>query len=224
MRLDSEATEAVLLERLRRHGLKVRRVVLTGNRRVMASLADGGKTLRIQRIFVGAPEPVLSALVKSFSRRPIAERQHARATVREYLASRPATALPPRPRTRRIRPADRDHLERVRAEFARVNADLFDGLLPDVPIFLSVRMTRRNGHFCYAPLEIVISRRLCTDAEPGEAERTLRHEMIHLWQHVEGRKPGHGLDFREQARRLDVHPRAKREVAWESFASAPSPL
>jgi predicted SprT family Zn-dependent metalloprotease len=75
-------------------------------------------------------------------------------------------------------------------------------------------MKRRNGHFSVHPLEIVISRRLLTHAADGEAERTLRHEMIHLWQHESGRRPGHGADFRRWAERLGVRPRATRTVEW----------
>lgn len=209
----------LLLERLQSHGAKISRVVLTDNRRVMASLTDGGKTLRLQRAFLDAPDPVIKALAHLFSRRPLVRRASARAVVREYLATLPVPDRAPQTRGRRTRSSDRPYLQSLRAEFERVNAEFFDGTLPDVPIYLSGRMKRRNGHFCSEPLEIVISRRLCMDAEVGEAERTLRHEMIHLWQHEQGRKPGHGRDFRELARQLDIHPRAKREVAWESFAS-----
>lgn len=123
-------------------------------------------------------------------------------------------AITPRASRRRIAPADRGHIERLRAEFRRANQAFFGGSLPEVPIFLSGRMRRRNGHFCVSPLEIVVSRRLCEGAAPGEAEATLRHEMIHLWQHVNGRKLGHGPDFRSWALRLDVHPRATRRVVW----------
>jgi hypothetical protein len=38
--------------------------------------------------------------------------------------------------------------------------------------------------------------------------------MIHLWQYVEGHKPGHGRDFRRWAVRLGVHPRATRAVDY----------
>jgi predicted SprT family Zn-dependent metalloprotease len=115
---------------------------------------------------------------------------------------------------RRRPAADRPHLARLQAEFDRVNAEHFDGALPRVHLALSGRMTRRNGHFSSTPVEIVISRALCRNALDGEAEKTLRHEMIHLWQFVEGRKPGHGRDFRRWAERLDVHPRATRQVTW----------
>jgi predicted SprT family Zn-dependent metalloprotease len=79
-------------------------------------------------------------------------------------------------------------------------------------------MKRRNGHFSARPLEIVLSRRLCTHGAPGEAEQTLRHEMIHLWQFVEGIPVDHGAAFRRMARKLDVHPRATRRVEWADEA------
>lgn len=100
------------------------------------------------------------------------------------------------------------------AEFARVNRDFFADALPAVPLFLSGRMRRRNGHFVVDPPQIVIAGRLCTHALPGEAERTLRHEMIHLWQHASGQRVGHGRDFRVWAVRLEIVPRATREVCW----------
>jgi len=68
------------------------------------------------------------------------------------------------------------------------------------------------------PVEIVISRSLCRNATTGEAEKTLRHEMIHLWQHEQGRTPGHGRDFRRWAERLGIHPRATRAVSWKCDA------
>lgn len=153
-----------------------------------------------------------------FSRAPAAKRRHAREQVRIYLASIgplvSATAEPVRRRRPSANPTDRPHLERLQAEFTAVNDAFFGARLPQVPIRLSGRMKRRNGHFMADPLEIAISRELCHRAVPGEAERTLRHEMIHLWQWAEGRKPGHGADFRRWAKRLDIHPRATRTVCW----------
>src|SRR5690606_2390887 len=96
----------------------------------------------------------------------------------------------------------------------RINAAHFDSALPEVPIRLSGRMRRRNGHFSVSPLEIAISRSLFTHAAEGEAFHTLRHEMIHLWQWWSGSSLGHGPDFRRLARELDVHPRATRSVSW----------
>ncbi|HEV2736207.1 MAG TPA: SprT-like domain-containing protein [Longimicrobiaceae bacterium] len=209
--------EAAVLAIVCKAGGGFRRVIFTRNRRVMASVAEGGAALRLNEAFASAPEAVLAAVATLFSARERRRRAAARETVRRFIREMPAAPAPAR-RARRVPAADRPHLERLRAEFERVNREHFHGGLPDVPLFLSGRMRSRNGHFSSHPLEIVISRRLCTHAEPGEAERTLRHEMIHLWQHAAGSKPDHGREFRAWARRLGVHPRATRPVVWKSGA------
>lgn len=199
-------------------GARFERLVLTSNRRVMASATDRGRTLRLSRTLAEAPDEVLAALGRAFSARSSDARARGREEVRSYLAAATSTKPADRPRRPRPRPADRPHLARLRAEFDSVNDDYFGGRLPSVDLRLSGRMRRRNGHFSSDPLEIAISRRLLEAAADGEAERTLRHEMIHLWQWVEGRKPGHGGDFRRWARRLGIHPRATREVRWTEAA------
>jgi len=204
-----------LLTAVNRAGGRFRSVVVTTNRRVMLSVGDGGTTLRIHRRFLEAPEPVLTAVGRYFSARRGAERRVARVAIREFVAAEPPSPAPRR-RRRQRHPADAPLLKRLQSEFDRVNAESFGGELPRVPIFLSRLMRRRNGHFGLHPAEIVISHRLCVAAEPGEAERTLRHEMIHLWQHHTGVPLGHGREFREMARRLDVHPRATRPVRWST--------
>ncbi|HEV2130897.1 MAG TPA: SprT-like domain-containing protein [Longimicrobiaceae bacterium] len=205
-----------MLAELRRGGGSFQRVVFTDNRRVMASVAERGATLRLHQSFAAAPPRVLHAVVRLFSVKSESARSAARQVVNEFLAERsPGPAAPARRRKREILPGDRPHLERLRAEFDAVNTEHFGGLLPAVPLYLSGRMRSRNGHFSRQPLEIVISRQLCSDASPGEAEHTLRHEMIHLWQHVVGLKPDHGLAFRFWARLLGVRPRARRPVRWK---------
>lgn len=206
--------EAAVLAIVRKAGGGFRSVVFTRNRRVMASVAEGGAALRLNEAFANAPEAVLAAVATLFSARERRRRAAARETVRRFIREMPAAPAPVR-RARRVPAADRPHLERLRAEFERVNREHFQGGLPEVPLYLSGRMRSRNGHFSSHPLEIVVSRRLCTHAEPGEAERTLRHEMIHLWQHAAGSKPDHGREFRAWARRLGVHPRATRPVVWK---------
>ena len=194
------------------------RVVYTRNRRIMASAANRGRDLRLNVAFAEAPREVLAAVARLFTGRDARTRNRAKEVVRQFInAIPPAPGAPTRrPRTRQVQPGDERHLERLRDEFRRVNAEHFGGALPEVPLFLSGQMRRRNGHFCSNPLEIVISRRLCTHAEAGQAEHTLRHEMIHLWQHAEGARPDHGPAFRAWARRLDVHPRATRPVTWKN--------
>jgi hypothetical protein len=200
-----------LLARAREGGGSFSRLVFTRNRRVMVSVGDGGHTLRVHERFRDAPEEVQRAVGALYARGG-ARREQAKAVIREFLRELPPQ--PAAPRRRRHRQEDAAALARLRVEFERVNAEHFGGVLPAVPLSLSGRMRRRNGHFSPNPLEIVISRRLCQRGAAGEAEQTLRHEMIHLWQHHEGRRPGHGADFRRWAERLSIHPRATRAVAW----------
>ncbi len=207
--------EVAVLAEVRRGGGSYRKVVFTNNRRVMASVAERGATLRLHESFATAPPKVLHAVVRLFSAKSESARSAARQVVNEFLAARAPAPTPARPRAREIEPGDSPHLERLRAEFERVNREHFGGLLPAVPLYLSGRMQSRNGHFSRRPLEIVISRRLCSDAAAGEAEHTLRHEMIHLWQHVVGLPCDHGLAFRFWARLLSVRPRARRPVRWK---------
>ena len=175
---------ADVLAALRKGGARLREVRFTQNRRVMASLQAGGDTLRIHECFAGAPDLVLQALGSLYASAGHRDRVQARQVVRDFL--RQQSPPPPKARRRTVSASDRPMLERLRQEFERVNAAYFDAALPAVPIFLSGRMKRRNGHFSTHPVEIVISRRLFTEAAAGEAERTLRHEMIHLWHHVLG--------------------------------------
>jgi hypothetical protein len=214
----SGRTEAEALAVIARATPQFRRLVYTRNRRIMASAAERGTALRLNVAFAQAPEEVLIAVARLFTGKDARTRSRARAVVRQFISGIPADPAAPRrrPRVRQVEPGDQRHLDRLLDEFRRVNAEHFGGALPEVPLFLSGQMRRRNGHFCSSPLEIVISRRLCTHASPGEAESTLRHEMIHLWQHAEGKKPDHGGEFRAWARRLDVHPRATRPVTWKN--------
>lgn len=217
---EREEGEAHLLATLAERGVSFRQVVFTRNRRVMISLADRGRTLRLHQLFLQAPRSIQLALGQLLAARSDPERAAAREAISTYLRLNPPSAPAPRPRPYRPNAADLRHLERLRAEFVRVNAAHFDGALPSVPIRLSGRMSRSNGLFRANPLEIAISRTLCAEALPGEAEQTLRHEMIHLWQFVEGRRPGHGADFRSWARRLGIHPRASRNVCWSPADAA----
>jgi hypothetical protein len=203
---------AEVLASLQRAGVRAGQIRFTRNRRVMASLGADGETLRIHECFAQAPDTVLDALGSLFDLSPGPKRSAAGKLVHAFL--REQLQHPRKPRARSVSAADRAIIDRLREEFDHVNSSHFSGILPAIAIYLSGRMRRRNGHFSPDPLEIVISRRLCVEAAAGEAERTLRHEMIHLWQHVSGTRIGHGTDFRDWARRLGIHPRATRPVRW----------
>lgn len=217
----SPAVERRVLDEVARGGATFRQVVLTRNRKVMVSVGGRGRVLRLHEAFQDAPAEVLQAIGTLMARSRGRRGTVARRTIGEFISGM-APSRPPAGRRRRVPASDRPQLERLQEEFDRVNAEHFGGELPKVPLYLSGRMRRRNGHFCADPLEIVISRGLCEHAEDGEAAATLRHEMIHLWQHQQGERPGHGADFRRWARRLGVHPRAVREVRQRISSSSTS--
>ncbi len=205
-----------MLEVLRKAGAQYRRVVFTHNRRIMISVARDRSTLRMNAAFARAPEPVLLAVGAMYGGARGKQAARAKEEVRRFLNEIPAAPVERRaPRRRVYSPNDRLIVERLQAEFDRVNRLSFGGRLPRVPLHLSRKMRRRNGHFSSHPLEIVISHRLCTHGEAGEAESTVRHEMIHLWQYMEGVAVDHGPAFRRLAHKLDVHPRATRPVKWK---------
>ncbi|MDR0787885.1 MAG: SprT-like domain-containing protein [Gemmatimonadota bacterium] len=215
-------------------GARFERVVFTRNRRVMISVTDEGRTLRLHELFSDASPELLREIGMFCSRPGTSRGRQARQKLRDFLTAAGAispagsasvaspsasSASPSRPhRTRAARVCAEDvvPLERLRAEFEAVNARYFGSSLPLVSIRISNRMRQRNGHFRCEPPEIAISRLLFTTAVEGEAEQTLRHEMIHLWQWATGAKLGHGADFRRWARKLEVVPRARRIVQRRS--------
>jgi hypothetical protein len=201
---------------LRKHGAPYRGVQLTRNRRTMISVGKDPTLIRINVAFAAADEAILAAVAVLYTPGTRGARKaRAKETVQRFIATIPLDAAPPpRRRKREAHLADRPHLDRLQGEFDRANRLYFAGKLPRVAIHLSRAMRRRNGHFSSQPLEIVISHRLCTHGAPGEAEQTVRHEMIHLWQYLEGAPVDHGPAFRRMAQRLDVHPRATRPVRW----------
>jgi hypothetical protein len=209
-------SEAEVLALLRRHGSPHQRVAFTNNRRTMISVGRDRSLIRMHLSFAAADEAVLAAVAVLYTPgAPPRKRAAAKEAVRAFINAIPLDRGAPRPLRRRAHPLDRVHLERMQAVFDEVNRASFSGKLPRVPIHLSRKMRRRNGHFTSRPLEIVISWRLCAHGAPGEAEETMRHEMIHLWQYVEGLPVDHGPVFRRAARRLNVHPRATRPVKWK---------
>jgi len=209
-------SEAGVLAVLRRHGAPHQRVMFTRNRRTMISVGRDRSLIRMHLSFAAADEAVLAAVAVVYTPGVSPrKREAAKQAVRAFIRTIPAERVAVRPLRRSAHPADRAQLERMQAVFDQVNRASFGGKLPRVPIHLSRKMRRRNGHFSSHPLEIVISWRLCAHGAAGEAEETMRHEMIHLWQYVEGLPVDHGPVFRRTARKLNVHPRATRPVKWK---------
>lgn len=200
------------LDRLRALGLRgIRSCTLTANRTTMVSFrAD---RLRVQRTFLDAPLAVLRAVV-DFVNGTRAARRRARRTLLTFAPPPSATTTRQRRGPEASHPEDAPLVERLRAEHRRLNQEHFAGALPEVTIRVSRRMRARLGH--YAPglgggaPEIAVARRHLRRDGWNAALETLKHEMIHQWQHATARPIAHDRDFRRKAREIGIDGRARR--------------
>ncbi|MGA2382159.1 MAG: SprT-like domain-containing protein [Gemmatimonadales bacterium] len=211
--------ETVLARRLELLGLPApARIRVNDNGTVMVSLSRGG-VLSIHRGYALAPDRVLKAVVRFL--KPRLSRAARRAAEREILAFRASDWALGEPRRRRAgdrpRPGDDEMAERLARLFAEYNARHFGGLLPNLPMRISGRMRTRLGQLCLhhetgEPHEITLSRAHIDRHGWQEAAHTLLHEMIHLWQHVNGHAVDHGPMFRRKAVQVGVVAAARRDV------------
>jgi hypothetical protein len=212
--------ETVLSRRLAALGLTgVRRIRATDNRSVMVSLTTRLGVLSIHRGYAGAPDRVLRAVVRFLTPRTASEERRAAEEV--ILRFRPSLHAKGPPRRRRAPqrppPGDLANLVRLEQLFGRFNRTRFGGLLTRVPIRISGRMRTQLGQLCMdpgtgLPYEITISRRHIEQHGWDEVAHTLLHEMVHLWQHRNGREVDHGPLFRVKAKEVGVLPSATRRV------------
>jgi hypothetical protein len=204
---------AEMLARLRQLGLaRIGRCRLTRNRNVMVSFA--GEELRVHEGYLGAPEPVLRAIVTFVEGRSRAERRAAQ----RVIVAHPIRTAGPRTRRDRTHRDDREIAEQLAAWHERLNARHFHGRLRRVAIRVSRRMKSRLGHYTAAtaggePAEIAISRSHLRRHGWAEALHTLLHEMVHQWQDETGRTIDHGATFRAKAREVGIEPYARRVLA-----------
>jgi len=208
-----------MLARLRELGLEgIARCRLTRNRTVMASYRGG--ELRIHEGYLGAPTPVLQAVVTFVCGRTRAQRRAAQRVILGYKIERPEGG---RPDGRRRAP-ERTHAEDeplvcALAEWhTRLNVLHFGGRLRPVAIRVSRRLHSRLGHYTAATpvgdtAEIVIGHRHIRRHGWDEALHTLLHEMVHQWQDETGHAVDHGRTFRRKAREVGITPAARRTVA-----------
>jgi len=211
--------EELLARRLAVLGLRdLAGVRVTDNRTVMVSLSRR-RVLSIHRGYARSSDRVLKAVVRFLS--PSASRALRRAAQHEILAFRAELHADGPPRRRRAgdqpRPGDVAHTDRLARLFREANATHFGGTLPELPIRLSGRMKSRLGQLCLShetaePLEITVSRRHAERHGWAEVADTLLHEMVHLWQHVQGHPVDHGSLFRAKAREVGVEPAARRSL------------
>ena len=224
--LDGPArTAAELLVRLR--GLGLRRIdtlSLTRNRAVMVSYRR--TELRVHEAYLGAPEPVLRAIVQFVEGKTRAQRRAAQRTI---LAHEVPHEIRPVPVERR-RPEDEPLVARLAAAHREYNERFFDGTLQEVRIRVSRRMKRRLGHYTAATPagdrpEIAIGYAHIRRHGWTEALETLLHEMVHQWQDETGRAIDHGRAFRHKAREVGITPSARRHVVprRQRMATPPAP-
>jgi hypothetical protein len=200
-----------LLKRLTSLGLRpVERLRATENRSVLVSLSRQ-RVLSVHRGYAEAPDRVLKAIVRFVSR--WTPRDLRRAARHEIVTFHQANAPD---RLDRPRPGDAEPLERLGLIFQALNRRHFTDSLPAVPIRLSGRMRTRLGHLSLdqagRPTDITISRRHLAAHGWDEAEQTLLHEMVHLWQCAVGHTVDHGPQFRAKAREVGVAAAARRWV------------
>jgi hypothetical protein len=202
-----------LLARLRGFGLKhITRCRLTRNRNVMVSFGSG--ELRVHEGYLGAPDPVLRAIVTFVEGRTRTERR----TAQRVIVSHPIRA--PRPPARRERTHEEDAgiVEQLRRWHERYNHRHFHGRLKLIEIRVSRRMKSRLGHYTASapggePAEIAISRSHLKKHGWEETLHTLLHEMVHQWQDETGRSIDHAATFRAKAREVGIAPYARRVLA-----------
>jgi hypothetical protein len=211
--LDAPASSpGELLVRLR--GLGLRRIdtlTLTRNRAVMVSYRR--TELRVHEAYLGAPEPVLRAIVQFVEGKTRTQRQAAQRTILAHEVPREVRSLP----VERMRPEDEPLVARLAAAHKDYNDRFFGGTLQDVRIRVSRRMKRRLGHYTAATPagdrpEIAIGYAHIRRHGWPEALETLLHEMVHQWQDETGRAIDHGRAFRHKAREVGITASARRPV------------
>ncbi|HEU4723517.1 MAG TPA: SprT-like domain-containing protein [Gemmatimonadaceae bacterium] len=202
-----------LLALLRELGLaRITRCRLTHNRNVMVSFGAG--ELRVHQGYLGAPLPVLRAIVTFVEGRTRAERRAAQRTIVAY----PIRSPRPIARRDRTHSDDAEIAVKLGAWHERYNSRYFHGRLKHVPIRVSRRMKSRLGHYTAStpggePAEIAISRAHLRKHGWDETLHTLLHEMVHQWQDETGRTIDHGATFRAKAREVGIAPYARRVLA-----------
>jgi len=228
---------AALLAALARRGVRrIRTVRLKRNRSRLLSISRDGATLHAHIAFSHAPEEVLDAVaVFLTARRGSPAHARAVATIRRWgrLVLAPGPDAPvlaePRPGPCCGTPEQRRFL---RAEYLRLNDQLFGGRLPaDLPIRLSRRMTRRLGHVRWhrradgtrIVVELALNPDLFLAGNEAQLRDTLLHEMAHVEAWLEHGSAGHDAVWKRIARRVGCEPRActRARVRRRSRGAAP---
>ena len=89
-----------------------------------------------------------------------------------------------------------------------LNRVCWSGRLPACCLYLSFRMSPCTGAYAQnagaAGMRIVFNARLCRLMNKAQFLELFAHEMTHIYQFSQGRRGGHGKDFRDEQRRLGL--------------------
>jgi hypothetical protein len=203
------------------------KVAVTHNRTTMVSFR--GRSLRVHRAYVDAPDDVIRAIVRFVTSRRRRVRREASRVILEYAPRNRATDVSPLRHRDRPHPEDERFVRRLVDAHDAYNRQFFGGVLRAVPIRVSRRMRRKLGHYSPAtdglPPEIAISRQHIRRESWEDVLHTLLHEMVHQWQDEQGFPLAHDQRFREMAKAVGADPRAVRKegvVYAARVASGPS--
>ena len=209
-----------LLTALWARGVRLRRVRYRENRTVLLSLSDGGRTLNCHTAFRKAPSRILDAIALFLRSRPgSADYQRALDRLRSWEGARKGLERARRRGARRtarlLAAPPTPEAAAVMRVYRTFNRTKFGGVLPQVPIRISERMTRSLGTISYGGRgedrrvrEIAISADLLSPANRAVLEDTLLHEMAHAEAWLRHGHRGHGAVWRTIAERVGCTPRA----------------
>jgi len=217
-------TDVEVLRMLRRAGAhRLERVAFRPNRSTIWSLTREGRVLNLHEGYRAAPASVLQAFVTiaNHSRRSSPRYRDACRLVRSWpgidhaLRRVRSSSGHSRPTTRVVRcQGTVDERLRVRRLYDQLNRTRFQDRLPtDIPLRISRRMKSRLGHMApegtrKAPTvgEIALNRTLLRKGNEVALRETLLHEMAHVAAYLFDGDAGHGLAWRDWARRAGCRP------------------
>jgi hypothetical protein len=209
------------LHELRLRGAeRLRRVSFRHNRSTLWSLTQDARVLNVHAAYKEVPADLIedfATLVREGGIRSAASRCAAR-----RIGSWPAvrSALEKARRARKIAPSGAccaipEQARYLKALYRYFNATRFGGALPDdVPVRLSSRMVSALGHMLPAEspagerrvAEIALNVDLMLEGNGAERIDTLLHEMAHAADYLESGGRGHGISWRQWARRVGCRP------------------
>lgn len=205
-----------ILAALRARGSPIRRVRYRENRSVLLSFSRDGATLNAHACFRNAPPRIVEAMVTTITANGVRRRRAQRA-LREWDGTRRGLERARRRKPRRRRSVNGKATAPLRDLFQELNRERFGGLLPDIPLRVSRRMTRSLGTIRYhadagTVAEIAIAGDLLRPANRAALVDTMLHEMAHAEAWLEHGHKGHGRPWKTVARRVGCRPRAVNDV------------